>query len=151
MKTILMTIILLSAALQPLTGAANTVKNAKKHLSLQANQSHQSETAKIVEINATNHEKVLGENPLLIIDVYTDTCGPCKRFSPIFAQANKELGHEYCFSKLNAGKEKKLSHHYNVHAVPTVIFIKNGKELGRFSGLMTKDHLIQVARTYFNR
>lgn len=106
-------------------------------------------TSSIIYLNADNFHQILN-NPLpIILDVYTDWCGPCKQLAPIFEELNKELGNRYLFVKLNADEQKNLSDHFNVRALPTLIFIKDGKELGRSSGFVNKSQLTSMIKSYF--
>ncbi|MBS4167344.1 MULTISPECIES: thioredoxin [unclassified Neochlamydia] len=103
----------------------------------------------IVYLNADNFQQILS-NPLpIILDVYTDWCGPCKQLAPIFEELNKELGNRYLFVKLNADQQKNLSDHFNIQALPTLIFIRDGKELGRSSGFVNKSQLASMIKSYF--
>jgi thioredoxin len=96
----------------------------------------------VVQLTDKNFNEVVLSNPLpVIIDVYADWCGPCKRLAPIFEELNKELGGSYQFTKLNVDHESALSDRFHVTGMPTLIFLKNGKEVSRLVGLPGKDEL----------
>lgn len=68
-----------------------------------------------------------------------NSCGPCKMFKPIveqFASEHSDLTVEYISLD---GQDNQ----YEIRAVPTCIFIKNGKEVSRFSGAKSKTYLEQ--------
>lgn len=64
-------------------------------------------------------------------------CGPCKTLSPQIEQlSGKFQSEEIVFFKVNADDEKArdLLGIYNVRSIPTLIFIKAGKEMNRLVG-----------------
>ena len=61
-------------------------------------------------------------------------CGPCKMFKPIVEQfQQKQSGCNVVYVDIEANEE--LATQFNVKAVPTCVFLKNEKEVSRFSGL----------------
>lgn len=121
----------LSTTIEPLTNPAE----AKKE---------------IISLNQANLQSVLNESPLLVVDVYTDWCPPCKKLSPIFAELNAEYGTSFRFAKFNAETEEALANQFQITAYPTILFIKEGKEVGRETGFMNKEKLLSVIRENFN-
>jgi len=65
-----------------------------------------------------------------ILKFYTDTCVPCKVVGKIL---DKIEGIKV--TPINAIEEKDKSIEYDVIATPTLIFLKEGKQVGRLSGL----------------
>lgn len=102
----------------------------------------------IVAVDKNNIKNVLASSQFVIMDAYTDWCGPCKRMAPIL----KELAQEYGtiqFAKLNAEKEDKLADALKIRSYPTVIFFKDGQEVAR-KGSMSKSEFIRQIEKYFN-
>ena len=66
----------------------------------------------------------------------TPTCSPCRKFGPIIA----ELQEEFNITKVSIIDEpsQKLAKQYRITSVPTVVIVREGKELGRFSGCKDK-------------
>lgn len=73
---------------------------------------------------------------IVVIDVYSPWCGPCRRFEPIFSQASETFSKKCSFFKVNADEEKDLVRYLNVTAYPTTLFFKEGVEVGRQLGYM---------------
>ena len=60
-------------------------------------------------------------------------CGPCKMFKPIIEQfQQKQSGCDVVYVDIESNEE--LATQFNVRAVPTCVFLKNEKEVSRFSG-----------------
>jgi thioredoxin 1 len=74
-----------------------------------------------------------------VIDFYAEWCHPCKKFSPIFNDTAKEMYHQYSFFKVNIDTERDLAKKFKVSSVPATIYLKNGKEVTREVGYMSKD------------
>lgn len=68
----------------------------------------------------------------------THNCGPCRAMSPVFEELSKELK-DIKFVKMNVDENQEVASRYNIMSIPTFIIFKNGKELGREVGGMSKD------------
>ena len=75
-------------------------------------------------------------NGVVIVDVYADWCGPCKRFGPTFEKLSNEMT-DVVFAKLNADYGYKVLEAYKVKALPTIILFVNGVEVARQEGEMS--------------
>lgn len=67
-----------------------------------------------------------------ILYIYTEGCGYCKKFDPVFKEVSEEHGTQYEFVKSSEPFQ-------DVYKVPTIIFMKDGKEVGREAGFMGKE------------
>lgn len=79
-----------------------------------------------------------------IVDFYADWCGPCKMFAPVFEEASQES--DINFIKLNVDEYSDIAREYGVMTIPTIILFKNGNEIKRFTGFMSKDELIKFLK-----
>lgn len=92
-----------------------------------------------------NFEKQVASG-IVILDFFATWCPPCKRFGPVFvAVANKKnaAGDEFvhadkAFIKIDIDKHTDLTGKYNILSMPTIIALKDGKEVKRVSGSMTE-------------
>ena len=73
---------------------------------------------------------------LVLADFYSDSCIPCKRLSPVLAELK--------VAKININFDLPLAEQYEVQAVPTLIFFKNGAEQDRRRGLVKKAELQEI-------
>lgn len=74
-----------------------------------------------------------------VVDFYATWCGPCKMFGPIFEETanNSNIN----FVKLDVDKSSDIAREYGVMTIPTIILFKNGKEIKRHTGFMSKEEL----------
>jgi thioredoxin 1 len=83
-------------------------------------------------------EKVLlasHEVPVLI-DLWAEWCSPCLVIAPLLKQVIDEFAGEVRLAKIEVDEEEnmKLAGRYQVRGFPTIILIRNGDEVARFSG-----------------
>lgn len=70
----------------------------------------------------------------------TKTCAPCKMFKPVAQQAASETGININY--VDAQENTAMASAYSVSSVPTLIFLKNGQQIDRTTGVMPKQLLI---------
>ena len=75
---------------------------------------------------------------LVVVDFYATWCDPCRRVAPKVEKLAREYKGEVVFLKVDVDKLSDLRVEYNIHAMPTFVFIKNKKELERSAGAKTK-------------
>lgn len=79
-----------------------------------------------------------------VVDFYATWCGPCKMFGPIFEEVSNEV--ENNFIKLDVDKSSDIAREYGVMSIPTIILFKDGKEVKRFTGFMSKEKFIEFLK-----
>lgn len=77
------------------------------------------------------------KNEIIVADFYANWCGPCKMIAPIFNEIADELP-LYTFVKINVDESENLAIEHNVMSIPTIIIFKNGSEVDRKIGFVTK-------------
>mmetsp|Transcript_6925 Transcript_6925/g.10098 ORF Transcript_6925/g.10098 Transcript_6925/m.10098 type:complete len:653 (+) Transcript_6925:80-2038(+) len=71
----------------------------------------------------------------VIVDFYSDGCGPCRMMAPIFKKLAKEIGQDKAvFVKVDTNAQHELSSKYQIRSLPTFVFFLNGKKVNQFSG-----------------
>lgn len=65
---------------------------------------------------------------LVILDFYSDGCGPCREFAKIFADVAREYP-KVVFVKINVAEHRQLQSQFGVRGVPAIFFIKNGTQV----------------------
>ena len=73
-----------------------------------------------------------------VIDFYADWCGPCQMMGPVFEELSGEM-EEVNFLKLDTEKYSELASKFGIRGIPTLVFLKKGKEAGRITGFVPKE------------
>lgn len=87
--------------------------------------------------------KYKGDKPV-IIDMYANWCGPCKRLAPILEEIQKEYDNKLRIYKVDTDKETQLAQLFNVSSIPLMIFIPTEGKPFAVMGLRPKDQLVQI-------
>jgi thioredoxin 1 len=76
----------------------------------------------------------------------TTNCVPCKSFKPIVQQASAETGININY--IDAVSNPSMTNAYSVTSVPTIVFLRNGQVIDRFTGAMPKQLLVNKIKHY---
>lgn len=98
-----------------------------------------SDTRDLEEVKLDDYWKVIEEKTvdgsLLVMDFYTQWCGPCKLIKPTLCDWAEEWEGKVHFRKFEASKENApVGKQVGVKSVPTFIVYKNNEEVGRVTG-----------------
>lgn len=92
----------------------------------------------ILDVTRDNfEEEVLKSEKKVLIDFYADWCGPCKMLAPIVEEVASEH-EELKVVRINVDNEESIAMDYQVMSIPTLVLIKDGKEVDRVIGYVQK-------------
>ena len=75
-----------------------------------------------------NKEMADAGDKLVVIDFYATWCGPCKMISPKLEEMSKTKTN-VVFLKVDVDEAEDVAMEYNISAMPTFLFMKNGKKV----------------------
>jgi len=70
---------------------------------------------------------------LVVVDFYATWCGPCKMIAPHLEEMSKTMD-DVVFLKVDVDECEKVAEDYNIQAMPTFVFIKNGEKVTDLCG-----------------
>ena len=100
--------------------------------------------AYITELNEINYKKFT-ESGLVLIDIKTDWCGPCKMISPLVDEISSDY-HDKGLSvgKLDADTARELTVKLGIRNIPTILIYKDGEIVEKSVGSTTKEKLTNL-------
>ena len=99
----------------------------------------------MTEINQqTFEQEVLQSTIPVLVDFWAPWCGPCKRIKPNVEEVGAHFGSKLKIVGLdiNNGSEAPLVVQYDIRAIPLLVLVYQGKEIGRLAGLFSAKEII---------
>jgi thioredoxin 1 len=98
----------------------------------------------IVNLTADNFAaEAEGASVPVVIDFWSEHCGPCKMLAPVLDEVAGEVGETAKVTKVDVMDQRDIAMKFGIRAVPTLIFMKDGEIKETKTGIMTKDALIE--------
>jgi len=86
-------------------------------------------------------QEVLQSATPVLVDFWGDYCPPCKALAPILDELATDCDGKLKIGKVNVQEQPQLATTYNVRAVPTMLFFKQGQVAKQIVGLKSKREL----------
>ncbi|OBZ88426.1 Thioredoxin-1 [Choanephora cucurbitarum] len=100
----------------------------------------------MIEIGSTEtFKKVIHHHKLIVVDFYAVWCGPCKVIAPRLEGFSKTYT-DAVFVKVDVDSLKDVAAEYQIRAMPTIMFFKNGQKLGEVVGADLKEIEASIQR-----
>lgn len=92
-----------------------------------------------IEVSQDNFEQEIKQSKKpIVIDFYADWCSPCKAMMPVLESLSKSYGDKVKFTKVNSDRSRHIASEYHITQLPTFVLIKDGKVVGKYTGLMSQ-------------
>ncbi|MGM9578191.1 MAG: thioredoxin family protein [Evtepia sp.] len=92
-------------------------------------------------LNTETFAPFLKEHPVVLADFYKDGCVACRRIAPLLAQVESAQAGQTALARVNTSSNLALAQQYEIEATPTLILFREGLEVARHRGVITKDDL----------
>jgi thioredoxin 1 len=76
-------------------------------------------------------------------------CGPCRQAKPVFNELAAEMSATCSFLVLDVDQEGDLAQKYEIHSIPMIVLLDDGKEKARFNGSPDRSYMKQQIEQSF--
>jgi thioredoxin 2 len=73
---------------------------------------------------------------VVLVDLWAPRCGPCRTISPLIEQAAADLAGRLKVVKVNVDLAPGISRTFGVQGIPTILLLRDGKEVARQVGAL---------------
>lgn len=94
--------------------------------------------------NSSFEKEVIQSDKPVLLDFWASWCGPCKMVGPIVDEVAEAVGDSAKVGKVNVDEEPDLARKFNVMSIPTLVVLKDGKEVKRVVGVQPKQSIISM-------
>lgn len=102
------------------------------------------------KITKGNFKPTIRNNDIAVIDFYADWCGPCKAFNPTLQKVAKAYAGKAVVGKINIDNSQNLAKKFDVKSIPTVLYFKDGKLVGKVKGAQSFGNLSKNIESLLN-
>jgi len=96
-----------------------------------------------ITLDESNFDKEINQSDKpVIVDFWAEWCGPCKMIAPLLDEIAKEKAESVKVAKVNVDENQSLSFKYNIRAIPSLLFFKNGQLRDQVTGMTSKKDLL---------
>lgn len=97
--------------------------------------------SKIKSLTDENFETETSKGKVLL-DFSAEWCGPCRMLGPVLEKIEADLGKmNTLVFKVDVDHAQKAAANFRIMRVPTMVLLKNGKEIGRVEGLRDEEEI----------
>ena len=101
-----------------------------------------------VHVTDADFEEMVRKHPLALIDFWAPWCGPCLALTPTIEELNKDYAGRVLIGKLNVDENPQTAECFQVFSIPTLLIMKNGREVDRIVGCVPKKHIDAALRKH---
>jgi thioredoxin 1 len=120
------------------------VREKKLGQLMESKEKKQKMSAKLIQVTDSNFNEVVSRHSLALIDCWAPWCGPCLALAPAFEELAEEYAGKALFGKLNVDENPTTAECFQIFSIPTMLIMKNGREVDRIVGLVPKKHIEAV-------
>jgi thioredoxin 1 len=80
-----------------------------------------------------NFSEITGSAGLVMVDFWATWCGPCRMLAPVVEKLAEERS-DVTVGKVNVDEQQELASRYEVNVIPTLVFFRDGKPVGKTEG-----------------
>ena len=129
----------------PECGQINRVVKSKFHLHPKCHSCKKVLTYPKTPLTVTGanfNEEVVQSPGIVLLDLWSPTCGYCMKLNPILDEIASEYAGIIKVGKINTQNDQVLTGQFNIRGVPALFLYNDGKKIGEVAGFMPKNDLV---------
>jgi len=95
----------------------------------------------LVEATDATFDLEAQAGPAVVVDLWAPWCGPCRYVSPILEELSRDYAGRLKVVKVNVDENPETAMRFQAFSIPTMVVIKNGRQVDRIVGAMPKSQL----------
>lgn len=92
--------------------------------------------------DASFEQEVMQSKSPVVVDFWATWCGPCRMIAPILEEVAKEMGDKVKIVKVDVDSNSQSAQRFNIMAIPTLLFFKEGKVVDTVNGAIPKAQIV---------
>jgi thioredoxin 1 len=96
------------------------------------------QNGKSLHINDAEFEQAIQSTSLVLVDFFAPWCGPCRTMGPIIDELAGVYEGKVGIYKMNIDDNSQSPNQYKVLSIPTIILFKDGVNVERWVGVVSK-------------
>ncbi len=101
-----------------------------------------------VHVTDASFDEIVSKHQLALIDFWAAWCGPCRALEPRIEDLAKDYAGKVFVGKLNVDENPRMAERFQVYSIPTVLLMKDGKEVDRIVGCVPKDYIVTALKKH---
>lgn len=95
----------------------------------------------ILITDRTFNQEILDSPGPVLMEYYSPMCAYCKTLDPILDQLASEYAGQIKIGKMNIDQNPLTASQYDIMSTPTMILFKNGKQINKLLGAVSKEEI----------
>lgn len=99
----------------------------------------------VLHLDDNDFEKTVTSTSVpVLVDFSATWCGPCKVIEPILEKMAASAGGKFRIAKVDIDDSPETAKRFNVRGAPTLIVLKDGKEVARHLGATSEARIREL-------
>ena len=100
-------------------------------------------------VTDANYAELVEASPTpVLLDLWAAWCGPCRMLAPTIEGLARELAGQVLVGKLDVDANQRTASRFGVQGIPTLLILKDGKEIDRLVGLQSREAILQRLKNH---